>query len=333
MLPQCYKVDLLIRKKAHLLPREWENEPKKTPKIPTGCCELLLDSCQEVVSKSDFVVQYIVVLSLLRGTILQNMGITGNRRESRNLQNVDSSLKSRKVKKSRFYKCLLDRSIRAKKKGARQARRVENTNYLLCQSEQDDPDIPDVEYVELMEHELTPFAALFVEEENMQIWNDFINQSEDEQREMLQKFSVRSEDLEEEELAYERQDSASSWEELGDSRFLHPAYSAEECFKRIDNRLKSFLKRRHLPLGTLMDLEEEVCAFFTEWPQSVYVCQLENSFERMLLHALCQYLKLQSSSFNSKAGSRQTQVENLNQHFILPSMTLCDYIEYRDAKH
>jgi len=44
-----------------------------------------------------------------------------------------------------------------------------SANYLLCQSEQDDPDIPDVEYVELMEHGLTPFAALFVEEENMQV--------------------------------------------------------------------------------------------------------------------------------------------------------------------
>jgi len=39
----------------------------------------------------------------------------------------NSPVRSRKVKKSRFYKCLLDRSIRAKKKGARQARRVENS--------------------------------------------------------------------------------------------------------------------------------------------------------------------------------------------------------------
>ena len=42
-------------------------------------------------------------------------------------------------------------------------------NYLLCQSEQDDPETPDVEYVELMEHGLTPFAVLFAEEENMQV--------------------------------------------------------------------------------------------------------------------------------------------------------------------
>ena len=42
-------------------------------------------------------------------------------------------------------------------------------NYLLCQSEQDDPETGDFEYVELMEHGLTPFTALFDEEENMQV--------------------------------------------------------------------------------------------------------------------------------------------------------------------
>ena len=48
--------------------------------------------------------------------------------------------------------------------------------------------------------------------------------------------------------------------------------------------------------GILIDLEQDLIPFFTEWQNSVYIRRLDNSFERMLLHALCQFLQLHSSS-------------------------------------
>ncbi|KAK3095415.1 hypothetical protein FSP39_014400 [Pinctada imbricata] len=48
--------------------------------------------------------------------------------------------------------------------------------------------------------------------------------------------------------------------------------------------------------GLLKCLEDEVTAFFREWPSSVYVSDLQTSFERMNLHALCQYMDLRSHS-------------------------------------
>ena len=48
--------------------------------------------------------------------------------------------------------------------------------------------------------------------------------------------------------------------------------------------------------GLLNLLEEELTSFFQEWPSSVYISQLSNSFERMILHAVCQYLRLSSRS-------------------------------------
>lgn len=48
--------------------------------------------------------------------------------------------------------------------------------------------------------------------------------------------------------------------------------------------------------GMLVKLEVDIVSFFKEWPQSVYVSNLSNSYERMMLHALCQYLELISKS-------------------------------------
>lgn len=48
--------------------------------------------------------------------------------------------------------------------------------------------------------------------------------------------------------------------------------------------------------GVLESLERDLVSFFTDWPSSVYLSDQKNSFERMMLHALCQYLDLMSSS-------------------------------------
>ena len=45
-------------------------------------------------------------------------------------------------------------------------------------------------------------------------------------------------------------------------------------------------------------LEEEVTGFFKMWPSSVFVSELPSSFDRLLMHALCQYLDLKSRSKN-----------------------------------
>ena len=52
-----------------------------------------------------------------------------------------------------------------------------------------------------------------------------------------------------------------------------------------------------LPLqGSLEHLEDEIIPFFEEWPSSVYLSQLPGPVDRLLLHALCQYVGLCSHS-------------------------------------
>jgi len=89
------------------------------------------------------------------------------------------------------------------------------------------------------------------------------------------------------------------------------AQTANECFMRINRNLRSFLRRNRFPAGELQHLEEELVAFFVEWPSSVYVAQLPDGYRRLMLHAVSQYLDLDAHSFDVPGCRiRQTHVEN-----------------------
>ncbi|WAR24782.1 R3HD4-like protein [Mya arenaria] len=170
----------------------------------------------------------------------------------------------------------------------------------------------------MFEPSMSVFAELFAEKEKMQAWNDFINCSEEQQTAFLTSEPItecnhddQGSDLD------STSDLDESWDTVDDKRASHPGFSAEECFQRVDKNIRSMLRRRHRPMGMLVRLEEEVVSFFTEWPNSVYVQRLSNSYERMMLHALCQYLQLNAKSFDSD-DVRQTEVENPQPSFCSP---------------
>ncbi|XP_043391944.1 R3H domain-containing protein 4 isoform X5 [Chelonia mydas] len=78
--------------------------------------------------------------------------------------------------------------------------------------------------------------------------------------------------------------------------------------------------------GTLECLEEELLAFFSVTPHSVYTAMMDNSFERLLLHALCQYMDLVSASSDFE-GKRQMKVSNKHGVFLPPELLLSTYLE------
>ncbi|XP_025772082.1 R3H domain-containing protein 4 [Puma concolor] len=140
-----------------------------------------------------------------------------------------------------------------KAKGRKSLQRLENTQYLLTLLETDGGTAG------LDDGDLAPPAApgIFAEacnnETYMEVWNDFMNRSED------------------------------------------PAYTPRECFQRISRRLRTVLKRSRIPMETLETWEERLLRFFSVSPQAVYTAMLDNSFERLLLHAICQYMDLISA--------------------------------------
>ncbi|CAC5412964.1 unnamed protein product [Mytilus coruscus] len=242
-------------------------------------------------------------------------------------EEVRSESKKRRVNRNRIFANRYDNNINyvcRKKTGAKQARRVENMKYLLNLNEKDDGSSSDIE-TDLFEPSVSHFAELFMEQEKMQIWNDFISSSEDEQQQFLTRAETKdSRKKKDEGNNNESSDLDETWEEV-DMRSSHPGFSAKECFQKIDKNIKSFLKRRHVPMGVLESLERDLLSFFSEWPSSVYLSDYKSSFERMMLHALCQYLDLISSSYDEN-GNRRTQVENKHQHFLPPSPLLTQYL-------
>jgi len=108
------------------------------------------------------------------------------------------------------------------------------------------------------------------------------------------------------------------------------AQTANECFMRINRNLRTFLRRNRFPAGELQHLEEELVAFFVEWPSSVYVAQLPDGYRRLMLHAVSQYLDLDAHSFDVPGGRmRHTHVENNHDNgdsFSPPPTPLASYI-------
>ncbi|CAO2641531.1 R3H domain-containing protein 4 [Lemmus lemmus] len=148
-----------------------------------------------------------------------------------------------------------------------------------------------------------------------QVWNDFMNRSGEEQERVLRY-------LENEDQGKRRRGPGRG----EDRRREDPAFTPHECFRRISRRLRSVLKRSRIPMETLESWEERLLGFFSVSPRAVYTAMLDNSFERLLLHAVCQYMDLISASADLE-GRRQMKVSNRHLDFLPPELLLSAYLD------
>ncbi|KAM5189640.1 R3H domain-containing protein 4 [Callospermophilus lateralis] len=201
-------------------------------------------------------------------------------------------------------------------KGRKSRQRLQNTQHLLTllETHGDPPGLEDVDP--------TPSAApgIFAEacsnSTYVEVWNDFMNRSGEEQERVLRY-------LEDEGHSRARRRGPARGE---DRRREDPAYTPRECFQRISRRLRAVLKRSRIPMETLETWEERLLGFFSVSPQAVYTAMLDNSFERLLLHAVCQYMDLISASADLE-GRRQMKVSNRHLQFLPPGLLLSAYLE------
>ncbi|CAI9726079.1 domain-containing 4-like [Octopus vulgaris] len=225
-----------------------------------------------------------------------------------------------------LYTSIDDLYVR-KKLGANKSRRCENLCYLLNLVDKDD--WGNLEKIDRVEPRRSVFAEILMDKEKWKVWNDFINQSEEEQQKILQKSNSRNSRYQRsksDQILKDKDLNQENWEIVPDMRAAHPAHTAEQCFQKLDRNIRATLKRRHFPQGLLLTIEEDLISFFKEWPTAVYISQLANSFERLLLHALCQYLGLKSKSFEEE-GIRRIEVENSKDYFRPPNVLLSQYIQ------
>ncbi|XP_060734101.1 R3H domain-containing protein 4 isoform X1 [Tachysurus vachellii] len=243
-------------------------------------------------------------------------------------------------KRKQFFisQAIRNSDLTPKAKGKKSLRRQENTRYLHNLLERDECSKDETEAQETASPSIFTEACTngnYVEVQQSvpliqlkccsifkiafphlsQYWSDFMNRTGEEQEKMLA-------------LLDEETKQNNSSKAPKDQRELNPAFSAQECFKRIDRKLRATLKRKHVPKTTLEILESDLLSFFEAHPQSIYVAELSNSFERLLLHAICQYMDLASASTDCN-GSRQTKVVNKQEEFLPPSPLLSAYLEQR----
>ncbi|CAF4906832.1 unnamed protein product [Rotaria sp. Silwood1] len=250
-----------------------------------------------------------------------------------------TSNRTPKIKKttSKIPKPILQvKNIGGKKsQGHRQARRHENMCFLLNLAKDLDEDFAEVNINDLVETTISAFAQLLLSKNKMKIWNEFVELPESQQEHIVKmatnKKRVKKFRREKNKKRFNNDTTSISCSSddnfetfvlienhttMNNQESIDPSYRQEEadkCFQRIDPNirytLKSMLKRHHLPLDRISCFEDDVIPFFKEHSDSVYLRDLNNGFDRMLLHAVCQYLNLISKSF-TQDGERYIQVEN-----------------------
>ncbi|CAB1449853.1 unnamed protein product [Pleuronectes platessa] len=237
--------------------------------------------------------------------------------EERKCSSLPSS-PAKKVSPSKKKHFFINQAIRnsdltPRAKGKKSLRRLENTRFLANLLEKDDCSTDDLE---VCSNPAIPsiFTEACTNRNYVEPWSDFMNCSGEEQERLLSL-------LEQEEAKKKKPNPL-----LKDQRNVNPAFTAQDSFQRIDRRLRATLKRKQIPLGILEVLEEDLLSFFNTQPRSVYTTNLASSFERLLLHAVCQYMDLVSASTDHNR-SRQTEVVNKQDEFLPPALLLSAYLE------
>ncbi|KAG7154786.1 R3H domain-containing protein 4-like [Homarus americanus] len=228
--------------------------------------------------------------------------------------------------------------------GVRKTRRANNTQALQTLVEDELEETRELSICDLQPKTQNAFTKLLNNHDNMRVWQYFITRDEEEQKEYLEairpknpnnrasavsgfsftQVAVNTEDPKE--GNFTEAEGFVMVAPVSDCRSFHPAYNEEQRFGLMEPHLQSLLKKKHLPLGILSYLEEEIVELFVADPSTVYITQELTSFERLLVHALCQYNILTSKS-TTIACVRRTKVENLKNCFHSPEVSLTQYIE------
>lgn len=202
------------------------------------------------------------------------------------------------------------------KLGSKKKRRHENTCFLL--SLVDPEEVAELDFNNLVNNHGSVFASLLANPEKMKIWYDFLNLSEEEQQVVIrQKPVTRTPVVQVNRGSTQTDDAGAERDAIA---------TAEKSFSRIDGHLKRTLTKKGISRGTLKHYEKELISFFSDDPNAVMISNVPSSFNRLLVHGLCQFLGLTSTTMNHH-GKRLMEIANKQKSFRVPSLLLSDFLE------
>ncbi|XP_018099103.1 R3H domain-containing protein 4 isoform X2 [Xenopus laevis] len=175
---------------------------------------------------------------------------------------------SKKFSPSKRKQYYINRAIRnseltPRAKGRKSLQRLENNRYLMTLLEREEYTSEEGEN-NCSRASPSIFSEACNNETYVEIWNDFMNRSGEEQEKVILFLEQKVR------RPRERNDKAK------DIMTEYPAYTPEECYRRISRSLRGTLRKRQIPMGTLECLEEEMLSFFSVSPESVYIAMMEN---------------------------------------------------------
>ncbi|KRZ06089.1 hypothetical protein T11_7136, partial [Trichinella zimbabwensis] len=149
----------------------------------------------------------------------------------------------------------------------------------------------DVCFENLAEYQ-SVFSQLFTDPEKMNLWNNFVEMSEEEQAAIL---GEKCESRKKWENCWNRNNN--SEEITKTEKKLNDAIGPDERYANVDSRMKAALGVGDLYADQLEAFEHELTEHFTKLPKVKCVKWVKLNSDRMLLHAASQWLFLKSRKF------------------------------------
>ncbi|MGH0171635.1 UNVERIFIED_CONTAM: hypothetical protein FKN15_061679 [Acipenser sinensis] len=208
-----------------------------------------------------------------------------------------------KRKQHFINQAILNSDLTPKAKGRKSLRRLENTRYLANLLERDECSKDEEE-----ESEQTAPPSIFTEActngNYVQLWNDFMNRSGEEQEKLLVYL---------EEEAKRKRTTKLPEKAENDQREEYPSYTPKDSFQRIDRKLLAALKRKQIPMVSrnLTRLEPTL---------GPHACSCNPLF-------MWQWSYSGGPTSSDCDGKRQTEVVNKQEEFLPPGLLLSAYLE------
>lgn len=102
------------------------------------------------------------------------------------------------------------------------------------------------------------------------------------------------------------------------------------AWHRVDCRTRDALRRNFLP-ELVNNYEQCVRAFVNESDGDVLVLRVQDPFQRLLLHGVCEFYNLISVTTSEKEGNKSVKMTRITKKKAgstdLPNITLCDFLK------
>lgn len=238
-----------------------------------------------------------------------------------NLSNSELNRSSSKRKRTKsvngkcydFRECGVD----ARRRGAKHQRRKQNLADLLDTAQNNNAEVDENDWY--CEEHLTLFTELFLDEKKMNAWECFVNMPEEKQKEYL-----------EQKTGIKRTSEKSGHKDTEMMSEVARDLENGQGFHMIDEKIRDMLRTKKLAsLGLLECYENDMRSCAGEAFPSIVILNLDSGFDRLLVYAICQYMKLSSSTIRLKDNTAIIEIElpTSSEDWRPPVIKLTDYLK------